>query len=122
MCGVNIASVIGNDAADEVFFHFSSSEETAAPHTLSTYKKEEIMSSPRRYQRIEETIAVQYTAGDVEAEQAIRGWANLPVDAPIPVSEGYWVVKRRGDGQLYIVEHEDFIAEFQEVLDNASGD
>lgn len=75
------------------------------------------MSRPIHVQRIEHCIAVQYEKGDKDAESAIRGWLNLGTSKAIPLHEGTWLVKRRGDNQIYVVENEDFVEEFARVLD-----
>lgn len=73
-------------------------------------------SPVRRFQRIEETLAVQYVEGDAAAEAIVRGWLGLGHTDQILISDGSWIVKRRGDGDMYIVRNEDFVREFAEVL------
>jgi hypothetical protein len=80
------------------------------------------MAAVGTYTRIDTVKAVQFNPGDVEAEQAIRGWTGLPVEQDISLIPGTWVVRRDEDGQLFLVPAEDFKLQFAAVMKTTSTD
>ena len=73
----------------------------------------------KTYHRIEKCRAVQYLGNDHESTATIRAWVGMEPDEMIStnIPEGIWVVRRINDGSVYLVDHENFIQDFQEVLE-----
>jgi hypothetical protein len=75
------------------------------------------MGAPIKVEHAESYLAVQFEPGDVQAEQAIRGWTNLPIDSPINLQPGIWVIKPLEEGAPFLVTDEDYKINFRVVLD-----
>jgi hypothetical protein len=78
------------------------------------------MGAVRTFHRVDKVKAVQFFAGNVEAEQAIRGWTGIPITDPINLQDGIWVVRRDQDGEIFLVLDEQLKEEFVEVIEASS--